>query len=64
MSDVSSLVLVAVAALLLLVAYAVFQFRRQCQEHHRRKCEGDNTAGRPVVPLGEGWTGTPPAHRL
>jgi len=36
MSDVNSLVVVALAALVLLVAYAAFQFRRQCQEDRRR----------------------------
>jgi membrane protein implicated in regulation of membrane protease activity len=45
MSDVNPLVVVVVAALVLLIAYAAFQFRRQCQEDHRRN-QQDAATGR------------------
>jgi len=64
MSDVNPLVLLALAALLVLVAYAAFQFRRLCQEHNRRGQQntapgerGPNNSDRPPLESSTSPTG-------
>jgi hypothetical protein len=54
MSDMNPLVVVALAAaVLLLIAYAAFQFRRQCQEY-RRRSEQTATTGQSIR-TGPAW---------
>jgi hypothetical protein len=45
MSDVNPLFVLIPAILLALIAYAVFQFLRQCREAERRGQQTDATAG-------------------